>query len=220
MKTKQKILKVVLLCVFTICAVSCKKNVDEPITPSWNYSTFTDSRDGKIYKSIVIGTQEWMADNLAFKTETGSWIYGGSVELGDKYGRLYTWDAAIIAVPAGWHLPTDSEWKLLELTLGMSQTDADNIEGRGTNQGEQLKAVTGWAENGGGTDMVGFASLPGGFRTNSGDCYVENWAGYWWTSTENNSSDAWFRYIATANPKVYRKIGYKEDAYSVRCIKD
>jgi len=218
MKKMTSFFRAGLFCVCSLVCFSCNKN-DTVVTPAWNYNTFTDTRDGKVYKSIKIGTQEWMAENLSFNSN-GSWIYGGSAELGAKYGRLYTWEGANAAIPEGWHLPTDAEWKILELSLGMSQADADNTGGRGTNQGEQLRAVTGWANKGGGTDNVGFASLPGGFRTNSGDCLVENWTGYWWTSSESDATDAWFRYIATLNPKVYRKIGYKLDGYSVRCIKN
>lgn len=209
-----------LLCAMTVLLLNCTKNVVETTAPIWNYSTFTDSRDGKIYKNIKIGNQVWMAENLTFETESGSWKYGGSEESGNKYGRLYTWDAAKQAVPTGWHLPTDEEWKQLEMAIGMSQTEADGINGRGTKEGNKLKATIGWAENGNGTDEVGFAALPGGFRTNSGDIYLDNWIGYWWTATENDNLNAWFRFIATSDPKVYRKSGYKEDAYSVRCVKD
>lgn len=216
----QSILKTILLIVITVLFFNCSQDIVEPTSQTWNYSSFTDSRDGKIYKSIKIGNQEWLAENLAFVTDKGSWNYGGSDEIDAKYGRLYTWDAAKLAMPAGWHLATDEEWKQLEMAVGMSQTEADGIEGRGTNEGDKLRATIGWAENGSGTNEVGFSALPGGFRTNSGDTYLDNWIGYWWTATENDSLSAWFRFIATSNPKVYRKYGYKEDAYSVRCVKD
>jgi len=220
MKNKQSILKTVLIFAFIVLLISCNKDIVEPTPPTVDYSTFTDARDRKIYKTIKISNQEWMAENLAYKTIGGSWDYGGSEILGAKYGRLYTWDAAQSAMPAGWHLPSDEEWKQLEMALGMSQIEADGIEGRGTNEGDKLRATTGWAEDGNGTNEIGFTALPGGFRTNSGDIYLDNWIGYWWTATENDNLSAWFRFIATSNPKVYRKSGYKEDAYSVRCVKD
>ena len=103
------IAKIILLGTLAIVVLNCKKNEVDPITPIWNYTTFTDSRDGKIYKYIKIGTQEWMTENLAFKTDSGSWTYWESDVYGSKYGRLYTWEAAMKAVPTGWHLPTDEE---------------------------------------------------------------------------------------------------------------
>lgn len=209
-----------LLCALTMVSFNCKKENTDPVSPTLDYSTFTDVRDGKAYKSIKIGTQEWMAENLDFKTTFGSWCYGNSEQMGNKYGRLYTWESAKAAVPAGWHLPTDAEWKQLELSLGMSQIEADKTDGRGTNEGDRLRSVGGWANEGNGTNEVGFTALPGGWRTNSGDNYIESWSGYWWTATENSPSDAWFRFISTSNPKVYRKYGYKSDAYSVRCVKN
>ena len=219
MKTKQRFFKAVLLCVFTICIISCKKNDDEPIPLSWNYSTFTDSRDGKIYNYIKIGTQEWMAENLVFNI-SGSWNAGYTEADAAKYGRLYTWDAAKKAVPAGWHLPTDEEWKKLEMTLGMSQSEADKIDSRGTNEGSKLKAQTGWGKEVNGLDQVGFNALPGGIRVNSGSFFASDWEGYWWSSTSDINSRAWMRYLKYDSKKVFRNTSFTEDACSVRCVKD
>jgi len=212
MKKNQKTLTLGLLCFLTVVIFSCKKEeVTEPST--FNYSTFTDARDGKIYKSIKIGTQVWMAENLAFKTANGSWIYGDNEVDGNKYGRLYTWDAAKLAIPDGWHLPTDDEWKQLEKALGMSQADADGFEERGTNEGARLKSRSGWAENGNGTDEVGFLALPGGFFANSGSYLAVIWYGYWWTSTESNSSSAFFRLLVSTDSKIHRKLSFKGDGF-------
>lgn len=220
MKNKQTILKTVLLFAFTILLFSCNKDVVEPTPQAWNYSTFTDARDGKIYKTIKIGNQEWMAENLAFKTDRGSWNYGGSEKIGAKYGRLYTWEAAKLAIPNGWHLTTDEEWKQLEMELGMTKTAADSSQFRGTNEGTKLKATNDWAENGNGTNDIGFTALPGGFRSNSGGYFVIEWHSYWWTATESDNLSAWYRFIASSESKIYRQAGYKGDAYYVRCIKD
>jgi len=220
MKTLQSSFRTGLLCALTIVLFNCKKDTVDTTIPTWNYSTFTDARDGKTYKYIKIGNQNWMAENLAFKTNSGSWTFYGSEENGTKYGRLYTWNAAKEAIPAGWHLPTDNEWKQLEMSLGMSQTDADSNGLRGTNEGEKLKSLKDWAENGNGTDVVGFNALPGGFLTNSGSFFALTWYGYWWTATESTDLNAWFRYISNIDPKIYRKAGFKEDGYSIRCIKD
>jgi uncharacterized protein (TIGR02145 family) len=220
MKTNKATIGAVLLTALTILFLNCTKNVVDPTPSTFNYSSFTDSRDSKTYKSIKIGNQEWMAENLAFKTESGSWNAGGSDAYGAKFGLLYTWEAAKQAVPAGWHLPTDAEWKELEMTLGMSQTDVDAINFRGTNEGGKLKATSQWSENGNGTNDVGFSALPAGFRSNSGSFFVYTWYGYWWTATENDSSNAWFRLITYSGTKISRNNGFKEDAYSVRCIKN
>jgi len=216
----QTVFRTVLLCTFSVLLINCNKDDVDVTTPSWNYSTFTDIRDGKTYKSIKIGNQEWMAENLAFETVNGSWNAGGSETYGEKYGRLYTWEAAKMSVPSGWHLPTDSEWKELEKSIGMSQIDADDINFRGLDEGAKLKSTTGWPENGNGIDNVGFFALPGGFRSNSGTFFVCSWYGYWWTSSESDSSNAWFRSTVYHKSKIYRNQSFKEDGYSVRCIKD
>jgi len=220
MKTTNQVLLTTLLMVIVIGFQNCAKETTEPTPSIWNYSSFTDSRDGKIYKSIQIGTQLWMAENLSFQTSSGSWIYWNDESLGAKYGRLYTWAAAKEAVPAGWHLPTDEEWKKLEMTLGMSQADADCVDGRGTNEGDKLKTTKGWENNKNGTDAVGFAALPGGFRSNSGSFLAAEYYAYWWTATENNDSNAWIRLVVSSNSTIHRNNSYKADAYSVRCIKD
>jgi uncharacterized protein (TIGR02145 family) len=212
--------KSILLITLTLMFFNCTK--DKVIHPiyNFNYSTFTDSRDGKIYKYIKIGTQEWMAENLDYKTASGSWNYGDVEANGDKYGRLYTWDAAKQAVPLGWHLPTDAEWKQLEIFLGMSQIDADNTDFRGTSEGTKLKSTNLWPNNGNGTDDVGFSAIPGGFRPNSGDFFVSGFLGYWWTATETDQINALFRVIKYNSPKVFRNNSFKGEAFSVRCVKD
>jgi uncharacterized protein (TIGR02145 family) len=77
---------------------------------------FTDARDGKTYKTIKIGSQVWMAENLAFKADNGIWSYENPS--GSIFGYLYTWDAAIHSCPVGWHLPADADWTCLVKFLG------------------------------------------------------------------------------------------------------
>ncbi|MFK5854766.1 MAG: FISUMP domain-containing protein [Bacteroidota bacterium] len=155
-------------------------------------STCTDPRDGQVYDLVKIGTQMWFAENLNYET-ANSWWYSDNIDFGNIVGRLYTWEAALTSCPNGWHLPNDDEWKILELYLGMSQSEVDKEGWRGTNEGKKLKSIGGWYSGGNGTDAVGFTGLAAGIRTSDG-----GWTGYWgfsrwWSATEYNSTDAWFR---------------------------
>ena len=109
--------------------------------------TFQDPRDGQVYATTTIGSQTWMNQNLRYNVPGGSWDYNGdeSYTMGAEgkppYGKLYSWEAVEEAVPPGWHLPTDQEWKRLESELGMPDSDLDKMgyaEKRGTDQGREL----------------------------------------------------------------------------------
>jgi uncharacterized protein (TIGR02145 family) len=214
------IFKIILLTALIIVVLNCSKNEVEPAPINRNYSTFTDSRDGRIYKYIKIGTQEWMAENLDFKTDSDSWNYWESDVYGAKYGRLYTWSAAMKAIPIGWHLPTDAEWKQLEIQIGMDQIEADRLGIRGTTEGDKLKSVSEWTVSEKRTDEVGFAALPGGFRSNPGIYLEMNLGSFWWSGTDDKNLQAYFRLITVLSPKIGRGLGYKGEGYSVRCVKN
>jgi uncharacterized protein (TIGR02145 family) len=199
--------------------------------------------DGISYTTISIGTQVWMAQNLKvtkFKdgtpiplVETDS-IWGALADNNDAvaycyhknlktstYGALYTYAAAIKAAPAGWHLPTDAEWKQLEMYIGMTQTEADKTGARGIDEGLKLKASAGWTSNNG-TVNFGFLALPGAYRYGSnGAFYPTGTDGYWWTSTENDGSSAYYRSLSYYFNTVTRdKLRGKSYGFSVRCVKD
>ena len=197
--------------------------------------TFTDPRDGKIYKTVKIGTQTWMAENLAYlpnvslasngsKTDSYYYVYGyngtsvSEAKATDNYttyGVLYNWAAAKAACPGGWHLPTDEEWKTLEMYLGMSQSQADGTGSRGIDEGRKLKRTSGWYQGGNGSDEVGFSALPGGYRSNYGNFNNLSYFGYWWSATSTC-----YRSLYYGSVKVNRFYDDKDKGWSVRCVRD
>jgi len=185
-----------------------------------NASTFTDSRDGKVYKTVKIGKQIWMAENLAYDA-TGSKCYDNNPENCKKYGRLYDWKTAIEICPQGWLLPSEKEWEALV-----------NIAGGYDVAGQNLKAQNGWNNNRNGLDKYGFSALPGGNLTDVlnnkfrdiGDISV------WWSSTEYDPSnqymgygfsDKWaLWYYMVYDHRVRKTKGFKVTLSSVRCIQE
>jgi uncharacterized protein (TIGR02145 family) len=173
--------------------------------------TFTDPRDGQVYKTVTIGTQTWFAENLNYTT-SNSWWYNNSSANGDIYGRLYTWDAAENACPPGWHLPSDGEWTQLIDYLGGSSVAGGKLKETGT---------THWVSpNEGATNETGFTALPGGNRLENGSFYLIGYFGKWWSATEDSDNNVWqfimYDYLSSVN-KVSSN---KENGVSVRCVKD
>lgn len=181
--------------------------------------TFTDPRDGQTYQTIGIGSQVWFAENLNYET-ANSWWYANDPGNGASYGRLYTWGAAVTACPDGWHLPSDEEWKTLEVELGMSQSEADDTGWRGTDQGEQMKSTSGWVNNGNGNNSSGFNALPGGYRTSISTYSDIGYSGLWWSSTVAAAPDYWYRFLDYNRGLAGRGDSYQNNGLSVRCLKD
>lgn len=181
--------------------------------------TFTDPRDGQTYITIEIGSQTWFAENLNYESES-SWWYDDDPDNGTIYGRLYKWDAAINACPSGWHLPSDEEWKILEMALGMSQSEADSEGNRGTDEGEKMKSTLWWYDNNNGTNSSGFNGVPGGIRESNGTFYYLGHGGYWWTATTDYSALRLYRSLLSYSTQVGRSHFYKPYGISVRCLKD
>jgi len=181
--------------------------------------TFTDPRDGHTYTTVDNGSQTWFAENLNYET-SNSWWYDNSSANGDVYGRLYTWEAALTACPIGWHLPSDDEWKILEMHLGMSQSEADSPGWRGTDEAEKMKSVSGWNNNGNGTNSSGFNALPGGWLTSDGSFAYLGDGGYWWSSSEYSGVEALYRGMDYEHDQVVRWSFDKAYGRSVRCLKN
>jgi len=195
-----------------------------------------DTRDGQTYKTVKIGSQTWMAENLNYKIVNSS-CYEDKVENCDEYGRLYTWAAAMDSVgkwssngkgcgykkdcspsypvqgvcPQGWHLPQKSEWMELFFTEGDSAT-----------AGVKLKSSTGWFDNGNGTDVFGFSALPAGIRLKSKGFIDIGRAAHFWTSDIETDNHYVYRVDLNYNSdfaEVNDK-GERDAKRSVRCVKD
>jgi uncharacterized protein (TIGR02145 family) len=158
------------------------------------------------YDFVEIGGLMWMKKNLNIETAE-SWCNGNSTANCDKYGRLYTWEAAKNACPSGWRLPDTADWNKLV-----------NAAGGSSSAGEKLKATSGWSLNGNGTNDFGFSALPGGNRRSDGRFDSADSRGYWWTATESDSDNAYYRYMYDGNDNVDEYDNYKSNGYSVRCV--
>jgi uncharacterized protein (TIGR02145 family) len=181
-----------------------------PAKPAPVAGTFKDSRDGKTYKTVAVGRNTWMAENLNYDAK-GSACYKNSADSCAKYGRLYDWKTASQACPAGWRLPTDEEWSALETVEGWKTA------------GTRLKSSSGWERSGKtpvGSDSYGFTALPGGNSGFGSDIEFRKSGeiGYWWSATEVDATSAWRRTIDKSVEKVYRAYYDKRDKYSVRCV--
>ena len=134
---------------------------------------------------------------------------------GTKYGKLYNWYAVHDPrglAPKGWHIPSDKEWTTL----------TDNLGGE-NGAGTQMKSSNGWKNNGNGSNSSGFAGLPGGYRYSDGYFDYIGAFGYWWSSSEFSTNNAWYRYLTFNHGNVTRYYGYltnKQSGFSVRCLRD
>jgi uncharacterized protein (TIGR02145 family) len=173
------------------------------------FNTFVDPRDGRRYPTVKIGKQLWMARNLAFAAPT-SWCYAGDSADCERNGRLYTWDAARNVCPKGWHLPSDSEWMILEAQLGMPNEQVRSTKARGTDQGARLRE--------GGSS--GFNAPISGYRRPDGSYVRRGERAAFWADTEANKDDAWHRDIRSDVGTIYRSEVTKTYALSVRCVGD
>ena len=183
--------------------------------------TFLDNRNMKTYKTVKLGTQWWFAENLAYEIVNNSWCYNNVGTSCNDYGRLYNYDAAITACPAGWHLPSDAEWKSMEISLGMSQAVADDVSWRlDGDVGTQLKSVSGWINNGNGSNSSLFNALPAGFRDGDGTFYYLGESARFWTRGVATNQDPFIRYLLYNKKGVYRDPRGPSRGFSVRCVRD
>jgi hypothetical protein len=202
-------------------------------------STSTEKVEGSTESTesggvVTIGTQVWTSTNLDVSTfrngdpipqaktdaewkgagenKQPAWCYyDNDPSNGTKYGKLYNWysvnDPRGLA-PKGYHIPTDAEWTKLSDYLGES--------GAGT----EMKSTSGWKNDGNGNNSSGFSGLPGGSRYNDGTFDNIGKGGNWWSSTEYNTGNAWFRFLFYDVGFVFSYDNYKEEGCSVRCLRD
>jgi len=187
--------------------------------------TFSDPRDGQTYKWVKIGNQIWMAENMRFKTESGSWCWENDEKNCETKGRLYSWEAAKRATPQGWHLPSDEEWKELEMALGLTKDQADQ-EGFRRDADDLLagkvKRIDAWPDWNERKPIVitnesGFSAIPTGHYAND-EYSHEGYAG-WWTSTEDEDL-AWLRVVGFFDNSIARWKNKKVFAFAVRFVKN
>jgi uncharacterized protein (TIGR02145 family) len=177
-------------------------------------STFTDKRDGRVYKIVKIGGQTWFAENLNYAA-AGSVCYKNNADNCAEYGRLYNWETAKKVCPAGFHLPDDEEWTALTDYAGGAST-----------AGEKLKSTRGWSSCKGipyGTNDYGFLALPGGDGYGDGIFYNAGIIGNWWSATDGAYGGAYFirDWDMQKNSELARRFDKsKVYLFSVRCVAD
>ncbi len=204
--------------------------------------------NGYTYTTVLIGTQEWMAENLrvsnyangdpipvvndgvqwtGLSTDAVTWW---GAEWDAEYGKLYNWYAVSDprnVCPSGWHVPSDSEWKQLESALGMPAEELDQTGQRGeaANVGGKMKVLDGWdGLNVGATNESGFSAVPSGIRSWAGNLALLHSDARYWTATEMAPDKAWIRDLARYYASIYRdnynNLSDKRNGLAVRCVRD
>jgi len=205
--------------------------------PTKTYGTMTD-QNGNTYKTITIGTQTWMAENLRVTkyrngdpipnvTDNAAWkalttgaycSYGNTANKDDiaSYGRLYNWYAASESrniAPAGWHVPTDAEWTTLTTTLLGETRAGGKMKEAGTTHWKYVNIDA--------TNESGFTALPSGSRNSSEGIFcLLGYFGWWWSSTADGAADAWSHIPDYSDASCVRGSYTKQDGFAMRLVKD
>jgi uncharacterized protein (TIGR02145 family) len=189
---------------------------------------------GNIYHTIKIGNQTWMKENLKVtKYRNGTqlpkvtdaklwsnlsspafcWYKNDSATYSGTYGALYNWFAINTnsLCPTGWHVPSDTEWTTLSAYCGGENKAGNKLKENGT---------THWSVGNTAVNSSGFTAMPGGLRDDEGPFYHNGYYGYWWSSTELNTGDAWSRLLGYDGSYMNRYSNDKMSGCSVRCIRD
>jgi uncharacterized protein (TIGR02145 family) len=196
---------------------SCQEKAPEMICSDG----FEDVRDGQRYCSVNIGNQEWMIENMRYE-RAGAFENPNFPNTDtEKYGLLYTYEAAQQACPTGWHLPTDEEWKILERTLGMEVAATNRSNQRGSTQGRQLKDSKDWqGENN--TNDYNFKALPAGEYNPSYGPYFQlgEQASFWTATRSDTSGGVWTRVLKRGEDGITRTYYSELSGHACRCVAD
>ena len=182
MTMKTKIFLTMLLAIIGLSVLGLTISWNNKISPLTNeIGSFTDHRDGKIYKTIKIGEQWLMAENLAYKPEQGNfWAYDNDSSNVAKYGYLYDWETAKKVAPKGWHLPTESDWKILRKSFGGKRDIFKYLGGTMEKVYKQMMVVD-----------SGFNALLCGIRNGNGKFILLGERTDFWSSSKSNDGQ-WF----------------------------
>ena len=221
-----------------------KINISDGSTPTSGYGPNFKDVEGTVYKSVYIGNQLWQAENLRttkfndgtpvlmvenqtnwfknFSTNTTTpmaSVYNNDLTLKQSHGVLYNWyvidalsNGNLKICPQGWHVPTDNDWKILEEYLGGSERAGGKMKEVGS---------LNWVNpNTSATNESLFSALPSGYRLYNGNFSYKGNYGFYWSSTENGASHAYFRYLYNESARIIKNSIYKSSGFSIRCIKD
>jgi uncharacterized protein (TIGR02145 family) len=178
-----------------------------------DYDVFVDSRDGSVYKTVKIGEQVWMAENLNYKSAGPGVIYPNDSPLTEVFGRLYCWEAAQEVCPPGWHLPSEEEFEILANSLGGEAVAGDKMKMESSYWSSSIEEAN---------NESGFSALPGGYLENPKD---ESYPfmgdmGFFWSTTELKKNTSKFHYLKIDGSQFKAGSGSRESGMSVRCLKD
>ncbi|MCD6346649.1 MAG: hypothetical protein J7L96_04435 [Bacteroidales bacterium] len=224
-KSKFTLNFLIIISLLLVTLSSC--NINDYMEPDGATGSFTDTRDGTTYNTVKIGSHWWMSENLNYQTDSASWCYNDDPQMCAVYGRLYTLEAALVACPSGWRLPTEEEYLALEEHLGMDPEDNNlyfKAQDRALTTGGKLKeaGTSHWkSPNSDANNSSGFTALPAGYRDLYGGKYQHMGEDAWfWTSSETSPGYAHVREL------YYNLTGigaFKDKSsrfgLSVRCIK-
>lgn len=235
----------VVTCCVTMGMVGCTKKEEQPYRIE--SGTVVDA-DGHVYVTVKIGEQWWMAENLRVsqfndgttlnfiprvdgvdsvwaQAEGAAYCFINDSLFGFLYNAQVLQSQKNIA-PAGWHVPTDEEWRELEITLGMTSSEAEQTGWRGENEANLLTAQynAGWPANDQdvglyGSDFYGFNAKPSSIRSHDGRTNIQSNSAWWWCNT-TESGDFYYRTIDTYHQRIFRQSMLPANGLSIRCVKD
>ena len=226
------------------CSVIMSVSGSQPLS---GYGSDIVDYEGNSYKTIYIGNQQWMAENLkvskfndgtainevtdksqCLNQTTPAWTYYNNSDINNtSYGKLYNWYVTNSSTngdknvcPTGWHVPTDTDWDELIIYLDSAADGGNNYPNVAGSKLKQV-GITHWiTPNSDATNSTLFSALPGGLRGGSGDYYSFGTAAYFWSKTEKDTDNAWYRALNNLNSNANKNATAKANGLSIRCVKN